>query len=250
MLKKRVIPTLLFKGSRVVKGTQFSSYIDTGDPITTLRVLNAQDADELVFIDISDDNETSCLLELLKIASLECFMPLTVGGGLNNIEAMRTLLRHGADKLLINTCCHTNPSLVQEAVREFGSQCIVAGIDYRLINETRHVFVDKGLTSTNIPIDDQIKKIIDLGIGEIFFNSIHHDGLMNGCDLNFLEYLFSSLSLPFIYSGGVGNFYHLEEALRFADAVSCGSFFLLSDNSPMRTRSHLRNKHFPIRRLK
>ena len=250
MLKKRVIPTLLLKGSRVVKGTKFSSYIDTGDPITTLRVLNAQDADELVFIDISSENEASCLPDLLKIASSECFMPLTVGGGLNDIESMRSLLRHGADKLLINSSCHINPLLVSSAVDEFGSQCIVAGIDYRLHNDRRDVFINKGTTNTHILIEDYIESITKLGVGEFFFNSIEHDGSMSGCDLPFLEYLAGSLSLPYIYAGGVGNLLHLEEALKFSDAVSCGSFFLLSDNSPMRTRSYLRNQKFPTRRLK
>lgn len=250
MLKKRVIPTLLLKGNRVVKGKNFNSYIDTGDPITTLRVLNAQDADELVFIDISERADRSCLPKLLKIAASECFMPLTVGGHLNDIEYMRSLLRFGADKLLITSSCFTNPSTIQTAVREFGSQCIVAGVDYKLINNSRRVFVDKGLTDTRIDVEDYLEKILDLEIGELFFNSISHDGLMNGCDLPLLEYLSKQSTAPFIYSGGVGNLQHLEDALTYADAISCGSFFLLSDNSPMRTRSHLRNKDFPIRRLK
>ena len=250
MLKKRVIPTLLLKGNRVVKGKNFSSYIDTGDPLTTFRVLNAQDADELVFIDISEKRDDCYLPQILKLAASECFMPLTVGGYLNDIEYMRTLLRYGADKLLITTSCFKDPLMVQEAVNEFGSQCIVAGVDYKLMNNSRKVFVDKGLTNIGTEVECYIEKLVDLGIGELFFNSISHDGNMNGCDLFLLEYLSTRLSVPFIYSGGVGNLQHLEEALIFADAISCGSFFLLSDNSPMRTRSHLRNKNFPIRRLK
>ena len=250
MLKKRVIPTLLLNGNRVVKGKNFSSYIDTGDPVTTFRVLNAQDSDELVFIDISEKTNESYLPQILKLAASECFMPLTIGGYLNDIEHMRSLLRSGADKLLITTSCFKNPSIVQAAVKEFGSQCIVAGIDYMLTDSARKVFIDKGLTDIDIEVESYIEKIIDLGIGEIFFNSISHDGNMNGCDLPLLEYLSKRLSVPFIYSGGVGNLQHLEEALEFADAISCGSFFLLSDNSPMRTRSYLRNKDFPIRRLK
>ena len=250
MLKKRVIPTLLLSGNRVFKGKKFNSYIDTGDPVTTLRVLNAQDADELVFINISDREDINYLPQLLKIASKECFMPLTVGGKLNDINYMKTLLKYGADKLLITSSCYSNPKIVAKAVDEFGSQCIVAGIDYKFQNNIRKPSIEKGSVDLDIPIYDYIRSIIDLGVGELFFNSIYHDGMMNGCDLDFIKNLSSKLPIPFIYSGGVGNFLHLEQALKFSDAVSCGSLFLLSDNSPMRARSYLRNQNFPIRKLK
>ncbi len=151
---------------------------------------------------------------------------------------------------MLITVVYSNPKIVSQAVEEFGSQCIVAGVDYKIQNNARKPSIEKGSVDLDIPIDDYIKSIIDLGVGELFFNSIDHDGMMNGCDLDFIEHLSSKLNLPFIYSGGVGNFLHLEQALKFSDAVSCGSLFLLSDNSPMRARSYLRNQNYPIRKLK
>jgi cyclase len=254
MLKKRVIPVLLLRDGRMVKGKRFSDYRDTGSPQTAVRIYSAQDADELVLLDIqATTNGHRALLDILHLAAEECFMPLTAGGGVTSLDNIRELLLAGADKVLVNTATVTRPSLIKQAAESFGNQCIVAGIDYRADdNGVPKVWIRSGHEPTSLDPVDHARHLADLGAGEILLNSIDRDGMMGGYDLKMADAVAHAVSVPVIASGGAGNFMHLAEALSntAVSAVACASLFHFGDNNPIRARSYLRNQGIQMRNLK
>ncbi len=253
MLKKRVIPVLLLGNGRMVKGRHFQDYRDVGDPTSAVRIYNAQYADELVFIDINPNSEKrNQLLEIICRSAAECFMPLTVGGGIKNIEDIRNLLLSGADKVIITTASARDPLIIRKAAATFGSQCIVAGIDYRGIGKDARVWINNGLESTNLHPVEHALNLVKQGAGEIFLNSIDRDGTMLGYDLETIALLEKSIAIPIVISGGAGNFTHLAEVFQKtkASGAACASLFHFGDNNPMRARSYLRNLAIPIRVVK
>jgi cyclase len=254
MLKKRIIPVLLLQDGRMVKGKQFKDYRDTGDPRTAVRIYSAQDADELVFLDIQASTKGhSNLLDILNLASEECFMPLTAGGGVTSIDNIRELLLAGADKVLINTATVTKPSLIKQSAEYFGNQCIVAGIDYRVDdNGIPKVWIRSGHEPTSLDPVDHARSLADIGAGEILLNSIDRDGMMQGYDLKMAGTVAHAVSVPVIVCGGAGNFMHLADVLKntAVSAAACASIFHFGDNNPIRARSYLRNLGIPMRNLK
>jgi cyclase len=253
MLKKRIIPILLLANGRMVKGKQFKNYRDTGDPRSASRIYNAQYADELVFIDINASNENrGALLEIVSEAASECFMPLSVGGGISSIDEIQALLLTGADKVIITTAAFKNPFLIQKAAKVFGSQCITVGIDYRGSGKDSKVWIKSGMEATDLHPAEHAKNLAKLGAGEIFLNSIDRDGMMMGYDLDIASEIAKSVSIPVVVCGGAGNFNHLEEAFQktCVSAVACASLFHFGDNNPIRARSHLRNLGIPLRVVK
>ena len=253
MLKKRVIPVLLLRDGRMVKGVQFGNYRDTGGPITAVRIYSAQDADELVFLDIQASLQSrQTLVEIVREASTECFMPLAVGGGINSVEDVRELLLAGADKVIVTTAAVTNPPLISQIAERFGTQCVVAGIDYRLGSGGAKVWIRCGTKPTKLDPVSHALNLVELGAGEILINSIDRDGVMQGYDLEMAEKVAYAVPVPVIVCGGAGNFMHLAELLRdtTASAAACASLFHFGDNNPIRARSHLRNLGIPMRALK
>lgn len=253
MLKKRVIPVLLLANGRMVKGRQFKDYRDTGDPRSAARIYNAQYTDELVFIDIQAGLENrGALLDIVREAASECFMPLTVGGGITHIDDVRALLLAGADKVVITTAAVLQPSLIRQAAETFGSQCVVTGIDYRGAAKDAKVWIKCGAEATNLHPVDHARNLVDLGAGEIFLNSIDRDGMMSGYDLEMASLVAEAVSVPVIICGGAGNFMHLAEAFQQTTvaAAACASLFHFGDNNPIRARSHLRNLGIPVRVVK
>lgn len=253
MLKKRVIPVLLLRDGRMVKGTQFGNYRDTGSPKTAVRIYSAQDADELVFLDVQGNQRTQKVLaDIISEASMECFMPLAAGGGVESIDDVRELLLAGADKVVVTTAAVTNPSLITEISERFGSQCVVAGIDYRRSEKGPKVWIRCGTVPTDLDPVEHAKSLVKLGAGEIFLNSIDRDGMMQGYDLDMAERMARAVPVPVIVCGGAGNFMHLVELLRdtVASAAACASLFHFGDNNPIRARSYLRNVSLPMRVLK
>jgi imidazole glycerol-phosphate synthase subunit HisF len=253
MLKKRVIPVLLLRDGRMVKGTQFRNYRDTGNPKTAVRIYSAQDADELVFLDIQGGLRTrQALVDIVKEASMECFMPLAAGGGVESIDDVRELLLAGADKVVVTTAAVTNPALITDISERFGSQCVVAGIDYRRGEKGPRVWIRCGTEPTDLDPVEHAKGLVKLGAGEIFLNSIDRDGMMQGYDLDVAERVARAVPVPVIVSGGAGNFMHLVELLKetAASAAACASLFHFGDNNPIRARSYLRNIGIPMRVLK
>lgn len=250
MLKRRIIPVLLLRNGRMVKGKQFANYRDTGDPVSAAKIYNHQKADELAFIDIDASVDgRMALLSIIEKAATECFMPLTVGGGVSSVEDVRDLLNAGADKVLINTASVENPELIAEAADIFGKQCIVAGIDVKLENNKYQVYTHCSKTKVDITPTEQIKKMEKFGAGEIFINSIDRDGMMDGYDEDLVKMISSVASIPVIACGGAGNFQHLADALQHygAHAVACASLFHFGDNNPIRARSFLKNAGIPVK---
>ena len=253
MLKKRVIPMLLLKNKRMVKGVCFSNHRDTGNPSTAVRIYSAQDADELVFLDIEASlNSRMALIEVVKNAAKECFMPLSAGGGINSVEDVRQLLLAGADKVVITTSCVTQPKLVSQVASTFGNQCIVAGIDYKTGSNGIKVWIRSGTEKTNLDPLEHALFLEESGAGEILLNSIDRDGTMKGYDLEMADRISAALHIPVIIAGGAGNFLHLSELLgqTAASAAACASLFHFGDNNPIRARSFLKNQNSPSRVLK
>ena len=253
MLKKRIIPVLLLKDKRMVKGKKFKDFKDTGEPKTAVRIYSAQDADELVFLDI-DNNSSSLgnLIEIVKQASEECFMPLAAGGGISDINQVRELLKAGADKIVVNTSCVKNPSLIKEISEEFGEQCVIGSIDYKISNNLREVWIKSGKLNTNLDPLEHAKNLIKLGAGEILLNSIDRDGMMEGYDLEYADKVSREINVPLIVCGGSGNYMHLADLLNNTSisAAACASLFHFGDNNPIRARSYLKNLDIPMRMLK
>ncbi len=253
MLKKRVIPVLLLKDGRMVKGVRFANFRDTGNPRTTVRIYSAQDADELAFLDIEQGVKSrDVILSIIRDAALECFMPLTAGGGIQSLDDIREFLLAGADKVIITTAAVMNPEMIASAAKKYGSQCIVAGIDYKGVDGEEKVWIRSGSEATDLNPIIHAQRLVELGAGEIFLNSIDRDGTMEGYDLSFAEKMVNAVSVPVIVCGGAGNFMHLAELLQKTEvsAAACASIFHFGDNNPIRARSYLRNQGVPMRVLK
>jgi cyclase len=253
VLKKRVIPVLLLSNGRMVKGRQFKDYRDTGDPRSAARIYNAQYADELVFVDIQAGLESrGALLDVVRMAATECFMPLTVGGGITHIDDVRGLLLAGADKVIITTAAVREPGLITQAARMFGSQCVVAGIDFRGEAGDAKVWIRCGTEATDLDPVDHARGLAALGAGEILLNAIDRDGMMTGYDLEMASRVADAVGIPVIICGGAGHFAHLAEVLQQTTvaAAACASLFHFGDNNPIRARSHLRNLGIPVRVVK
>ena len=257
MVKRRIIPTLLLSGQHMVKGVQFGNYRTTGLPKSSVRIFSAQDADELIFLDI-DASKPECspnftgLLNILTYAAEECFIPLAAGGGIDSVNKVRELLRSGADKVVINSATVTHPQLIKDAANLIGSQSIIAAIDYKYSNGKPLVWTNSGSVKTNISAIDHASQLQNDGAGEIMLNCIDRDGMMKGADIELLRSLSAELTIPVIGCGGIGNFNHVYELFSQTSisAVACGSLFHFGDNSPIRARSTMKNLGIQMRSTK
>lgn len=246
---------LLLSKGRMVKGKQFANFRDTGDPVSAARIYNAQNADELFFFNIDENRgEASfAILEntLTRVAK-ECFMPLSVGGGIDSVEKIRRLLLAGADKIAITSAAHKSPDLVNAGSELFGRQCMVVGMDVKKEGDAYCLYSDCGKQKQSRPLKDFVQEMTQRGAGEFFVNSIDNDGMMNGYDLTLVKTVKSYTDRPVIAAGGAGTFMHLVDAFREtdADAVACASLFHFGDNNPIRARSYLLNQHIPMKLTK
>ena len=255
MLKKRIIPVLLLKNGRMVKGKNFQNFIDTGNPNTAVKIYTSQYADELMFIDITANSETrKTLIEIISNAAKDALMPFTVGGGIKSEEDVRQILANGADKVLITTEALYNNSLITESAKKFGSQAIITGIDYKFDQEKKNFFVwtHSGKKKTNLSPLELAKVYQDLGAGEVMINNIDRDGLMRGYDLEISQQISSILKVPLITCGGAGNFQHIVNLFSETEvsAAACSSIFHFGDNCPMQARTYLRNHGIEMRNIK
>ena len=232
-LAKRIIPCLDVDAGRVVKGVRFVDIRDAGDPLEVARCYDEQGADELTFLDITASNEErDTMLHVVEAVAGEVFIPLTVGGGIRNLDDIRRLLNAGADKISINTAAVNNPEFVRDATRKFGSQCIVVAIDAKRVSAPGaapewRVFTHGGRRETEIDVVVWSKKMADYGAGEILLTSMDRDGTRDGFDLPLTRAVSAAVSIPVIASGGVGNLEHLAEGVidGKADAVLAASIF-------------------------
>lgn len=255
MLKRRLIPKLLFKagttGPVLVTTRQFSKVVEIGDPISQAKIYEAQVTDELIFLDIDATPQSRlAMLDVVRRAAACAFMPITIGGGVRSLDDFRALLTHGADKVALTTAALENPDLVRAASAAFGAQCVVAGIDYRILPDgTPRVFSHCGRRPTEHTPLTWARKLEELGAGEILLTNIDRDGTGEGLDLETARQIIQAVSIPVILSGGCGLARHFSEGFTQAgaDAVAAGTFFCFKDQNPMQTRAHIRNAGVPIR---
>lgn len=269
MLKNRIIPCLDVKDGRVVKGVNFVALVDAGDPVEQAKLYDAGGADELCFLDItaSSDNR-GLILDVISRVAEQCFMPLTVGGGVRTLEDIRNLLLAGADKVSINSEAVRRPEFVREAAEKFGSQCIVVAIDAKqevekwgngemgnnpqLSNSSAprfQIYTHGGRNATGIDAVEWAKKMADYGAGEILLTSMDRDGTKVGVNLALTRAVSEAVSIPVIASGGVGKLEHFAEAFTEgkADAVLAASVFHFGELTIAQVKEALSESQIPVR---
>jgi cyclase len=249
--KVRLVPILLLKSGRCMKGRNFASLRDTGNPVTAAKVYDAQRVDELVFLDIAANEENRHILfDVVQGVAEQCFMPLTVGGGVRTLEDMRRLLQTGADKVAFNTAAVERPALVEEAARTFGSANVVVSIDARRIAGDRYeVWTHSGRQVTGLEAVEWARRMAEAGAGEILVTSIDREGTMTGYDLELVGAVADAVAVPVIANGGAGTLQHLVEAVTIghASAVAASSIFHFTDQSPIKARSYMRGAGLHVR---
>ena len=252
MLAKRIIPCLDVKGGRVVKGVNFLGLRDAGDPVEVAAMYDEQGADEVTFLDITASHEKrNIIIHVVERTAEQVFMPLTVGGGIRNIDDIRDLLNAGADKVSINTSAVEDPDFVKRSSDRFGSQCIVVAIDAKRKNgkDEWEVFTYGGRRLTGLDACKWAKQVEELGAGEILLTSMDCDGTKKGYDIQLTRRISESVNIPVIASGGAGNLEHLYEALADgkADAVLAASIFHYREYTIREAKAYLRDKGISVR---
>ena len=274
MLTKRIIPCLDVDQGKVVKGVNFVNLRDAGDPVELASFYNQQGADELVFLDITASSDgRNTMVDVVESVSQEVFIPLTVGGGIRSVSDVRVMLESGADKVSFNTAAVADPNLIKRSSDHFGNQCIVVAVDARRIqSDSRYssngqstpfinpdlsieksseweVFIYGGRKSTGIDAIKWVKRVTELGAGELLVTSMDSDGMQNGYDLKLLSEISKHVSVPVIASGGAGNLDHLSDAIieGNADAVLAASIFHFGTYSIEQAKQHMYAKGIPIR---
>lgn len=252
MKTARVIPCLDVTDGRVVKGTNFVDLRDAGDPVELAARYDVEGADELVFLDItasSDGRDT--MVEVVRRTADQVFIPLTVGGGVRSVVDARRMLRAGADKVSVNTAAVQNPRLIADIAAEFGSQCVVCAIDAKRRDDGKsfEVFLHGGRTPTGLDAVDWAVRAVDLGAGEILLTSMDRDGTKEGFDLTLTRAVTSSVGVPVIASGGVGNLDHLVQGVveGGADAVLAASIFHFREFTVAEAKRRLAEAGVPVR---
>ncbi len=251
MLTKRIIPCLDVTGGRVVKGTKFLELRDAGDPVECARAYDRQGADELVFLDItaSSDNRAT-MVDVVERTASECFMPLTVGGGIRTVDDMRLMLRAGADKVSVNTSAIQRPELVREGAERFGSQCIVVAIDARRRpGGGWTVHTHGGRYPTDLEAVAWAQEVERLGAGEILLTSMDADGTKAGYDMEMVAAVSGAVGIPVIASGGAGKLEHMADVLlrAGADAVLAASIFHFGEHTVSDVKRFLASRGVPVR---
>ena len=250
MLKTRLIPCLDVKNGRVVKGVNFLDLKDAGDPVEQAKFYDDSGADELCFLDITASHENrGTILGVVERTAEQCFIPLTVGGGIRTLEDIRRLLKAGADKISINTAAVKNPKLVESAAKKFGSQCVVVALDARRTNKSYEIFTHGGRTQTGIDALDWAKRMEFLGAGELLLTSMDRDGTQKGFDLELTQMIADAVKIPLIASGGVGKLQHLVDGVKVghASAVLAASIFHFGAYSIGEAKSYMESKGIAIR---
>jgi len=250
MLAKRIIVCMDVDAGRVVKGIKFVDIKDAGDPVELAKYYNEQGADELSFLDITASYEDrKIIIDIIKKAAKEVFIPLSVGGGINSVEVIRELLSAGAEKVSIGTAAVKNPDLVKDAANKFGSQAIVLSIDAKRKNNSWTVYIKGGREDANIDALEFAKKMEKNGAGEILLNSIDMDGTKQGYDLELTKLFSEELNIPIIASGGAGNLEDIKEVLMKgkADAALAASIFHYKQYTINDVKKYLRENKIEVR---
>ena len=244
MLKRRIIPMQLLMNGRLVKTRRFVDWRDVGDPVKSSAVYNSQSADELIFLNIDRERASvQPLAELVERVSRECFMPLSVGGGINNFDDADYLIKNGADKVIINSAAYRDRELISRIAERYGTQAVMVAIDAKG-EAGRYVAVSASASKEEpVTIEEHIRECEAAGAGEFMIQSVDRDGSMGGFDLHLLRMACDAAKVPVIGCGGSGNYNHLKEAFLKTDvsALACGSLFNFSDSNPLRAKAFLSN---------
>ncbi|MBI3901385.1 MAG: imidazole glycerol phosphate synthase subunit HisF [Nitrosomonadales bacterium] len=251
MLAKRIIPCLDVTAGRVVKGVSFVELRDAGDPVEIARRYDEQGADELTFLDITaSSDDRGIIFRIIEQVAEQVFIPLTVGGGVREVQDVRNLLNAGADKVSINTSAVVNPQLVADAAGRYGSQCIVVAIDAKQVAPGRwEVFTHGGRKATGLDAVEWAQKMQSLGAGEILLTSMDQDGQKRGFDLGLTHAVTDALEIPVIASGGVGNLQHLVDGVKLggADAVLAASIFHFGEYTVQQAKQFMAQQGIEVR---
>lgn len=251
MLKSRIIPCLDVKDGRVVKGVNFVGLRDAGDPVEQAKIYDEAGADELCFLDITaSSDDRSIMLDVVRKTAEQCFMPLTVGGGVRGEDDVRKLLLAGADKVSVMTAAVKKPELVRELSEKFGSQCIVVAIDAKSVGPDKYeVFTHGGRTPTGIDAVEYAKLVASYGAGEILLTSMDRDGTKSGFNIELTRAIADSVSIPVIASGGVGTLEHMVEGIRdgHATAVLAASIFHFGEYSVKECKKYMADAGIEVR---
>lgn len=251
MHTKRIIPCLDVKAGRVVKGTNFVELRDAGDPVELAEIYDKEQADELVFLDITASVEKrKSVLDVINRTAGQVFMPLTVGGGISTVEDIRNALKAGADKTSVNSAAVRNPDLIRDGAKFFGNQCIVLAVDAKRLGENSwEVYVNGGRTPTGLDALTWIKKAVSLGAGEILLTSMDADGTKNGYDIPLTRAVSEAVNVPVIASGGAGTLEHFYDVLTLgkADAVLAASVFHYKEFTIKQVKEYLNSKGVEVR---
>ncbi|MBU3000365.1 imidazole glycerol phosphate synthase subunit HisF [Roseovarius nubinhibens] len=251
MLKTRIIPCLDVADGRVVKGVNFVDLVDAGDPVDAARAYDAAGADELCFLDINATHENrGTMFDVVRRTAEQCYIPLTVGGGVRTPEDVRALLLAGADKVSFNSAAVANPQVVREAAAQFGSQCIVVAIDAKTVAPGKwEIFTHGGRKPTGIDAVQFARKVAELGAGEILLTSMDRDGTRDGYNLPLTRAISDAVPVPVIASGGVGTLDHLVDGVTRggAAAVLAASIFHFGDYTITQAKSHMAAAGIPVR---
>ena len=245
MLKKRVIASIIVKDGIAVQSIKFQKYLPIGKPEISIEYLNYWGIDEIILLDIdATAKKQGPNFELINRVAKMCFVPLTYGGGLNNIEDIKQAVRLGADKICLNTAAIENPELISQAAKIMGNQCIVISIDVKKTPSGYKIFKNSGQIETDLDPINWAKQLEALNAGEIFLNSIDHDGQKQGYDLELIKQVSIAVSIPVIACGGVGHPEHFWQGLTIgqATAVAAGNYFHFTEQSPITTKAFLMKK--------
>lgn len=251
MLKRRIIPIELLSEGRLIKTRAFDNARDVGDPVKSSKVYSDQDADELVLLNIDRNGQqiTQLVSAVARIAE-HCFVPLTAGGGIRNVDDAALLFEAGADKVLINSAAYSSPRLITEISKHYGRQAIIVGIDVRKEDGEYVLYSNCGRNKEITSLEDHISLVVEIGAGEILLQRIEFDGIMQGYDLNLLHRAVRVSPVPLIAAAGAGHFLHLKEAFDAGvDGAACGSLFNFGDNNPLRAKAFLKNYGIPLKRV-
>jgi len=250
MLKKRLMPLILFNDWKMVKTINFSDIRNYGSPVVAAKVYNAQKVDEIAYLDIrasleGREPDYNAVQDIIR----QCFMPVTIGGGISSVSHVRKLLQLGADKVSLCTAALKNPDILAEASSRFGKSCIVVAMDVKKINGEYEVFSHSGTQNSGMSAVDWARKAESLGAGELFVNSIDHDGKMDGYDLDLMSQVTESVNIPVIAGGGAGHPSHMVDLFNSCgiSAVAAGSLFLYTEYSPIATRKYLKEHGVDVR---
>jgi len=261
MLKRRLIPVLNIMNGLIVRSEDFKLHQNIGNVINQAERYNDWEVDELIYLDISrsqkydlnrDDhkvNSYTSIEEIIKRISKVCFMPLAFGGGIRSIKDVDIRIKNGADKVVVNTGAFLKPEFITEISKKYGKQAVIVSVDYRNIDGKNVVFINHGSENTNVEVLDWCKKVESLGAGEIFLNSIDRDGHGDGYDINFINQVVGSLSIPTIACGGAGNFEDFVDLALESEvsAIAAGNIFHFTERSYPRAKKLLKKENVNVR---